>query len=153
MHTAFHTEIESISESIQNSSKRLDFVLKHAQNVQTQALIIGLEKMLGLAKPYVWVMHENDGLHLQITASLYDLRGMKDRKLTKVINHLMAQEFEPVRTKDYVSENLINRDFIFAKGEITVRIHAYVRDDSKSCKRVQIGEKVEIVPQYEIVCK
>jgi len=153
MRTAFHTEIESISESIQNSSNRLDFVLKHAQDAQTNALITGLEKVLGLVKPYVWVMHENGGLRLQITVSLYDLRGMKDRKLMKVINHLMAQEFEPVRTKDYVSEALINRDFIFAKGEITVRIHAYVRDDSKSCKRVQIGEKVEIVPQYEIVCK
>ena len=153
MHTAFVMEIDSISESIQNASKRLDFVLKHAQNVQTQALITGLEKALGSVKTYVWVMHENDGLHLQITASLYDLRGMKDRKLTKVISHLMTQEFEPVRTKDYVSEDLINRDFVFAKGEITVRIHAYVRDDSKSCKRVQIGEEISVRPKYEIVCK
>lgn len=153
MHTAFVMEIDSISESIQNGSKRLDFVLKHAQNAQTQALITGLEKALGSVKPYVWVMHENDGLHLQITASLYDLRGMKDRKLTKVINHLMAQEFEPVRTKDYVSESLINRDFVFTKGDITVRIHAYVRDDSKSCKRVQIGEEISVRPKYEIVCK
>ena len=153
MHTAFVMEIDSISESIQNASKRLDFVLKHAQNVQTQTLIGDLEKVLGSVKPYVWVMHENDGLHLQITASLYDLRGMKDRKLTKVINHLIEREFEPVRTKDYVSEDLINRDFVFAKGDITVRIHAYVRDDSKSCKRVQIGEEISVRPKYEIVCK
>ena len=153
MHTSFVMEIESISDNILNASKRLEFVIRHAQNDQTKALVAGLEKVVAPAKSYAWAMHEGNGLRLQVTASLYNLRGLKNRKLTKVFDYLMTQGFEPVKTSDYVSEDMINRDFLFAKGDITVRIHAYVRSDSKSCKRVQIGEEISVKPKFEIVCK
>lgn len=153
MHTSFVMEIESISESIQNASQRMEFVLKHAQSAHTKSVIDGVVKVLGHANIYAWAMREGDDLRLQVTMNLHNLRGFKDRKLTKMFDHLMTQGFEPTRTKDFVSEDMISRDFVFAKDDITVRIHAYVRNDSKTCKRVQIGEEISVKPKFEIVCK
>jgi hypothetical protein len=149
MHTAFVREIASMSDNLKRQQERLAFILAKGQDAQAEATIRGIEKICGSVN--VWASLEAEGMVLQISVTMFDLPSMKARKLTRVLEYVMAQGFESDGTTDYAS--IRNRDFKFSKGDLHVRIGAYVRSDSKSCLRVQVGEKVVVEPQYEIVCK
>jgi hypothetical protein len=91
------------------------------------------------------------------------LDGFKDDLLTRAIvivnDYAMDNGYKVfVENDEYASA--LNRDYRFhlSKGEyswqsdLDISISAYVRDDSPTCKKVKIGEKIEVVPQYQIVC-
>lgn len=149
MHTAFVAEIVGMSDTLKRQQERLAFILTKAQDTQAEAIVRGIEKFCGSVN--MWASLESKGMTLQISVTMFDLPSMKARKLTRVLEYVMAQGFESDGTTEYA--RIRNRDFKFSKDDLRVRISAYVRSDSKSCLRVQVGEKVVVEPQYEIVCK
>jgi hypothetical protein len=149
MHTAFVREIASMSDNFKRQQERLAFILAKAQDTNVEAFVRGLEKVTG--EVHLWASLESEGMGLQIGVSMMGLPSLKCRKLAKALEYVMAQGFESSGTIDYAS--IRNRDFKFSKGDLHVRIGAYVRSDSKSCLRVQVGENVTVEPKYEIVCK
>jgi hypothetical protein len=150
MHTAFVAEIVGMSDTLKRQQERLAFVLTKAQDTNVEAFVRGLEKATGKTLN-LWASLEDKGMALHINVTMFDLTGLKCRKLTKVLEYVMAQGFESAGSIDYASAR--NRDYKFVRGDLHVRIGAYVRSDSKSCLRVQVGERVVVEPQYEIVCK
>jgi len=91
------------------------------------------------------------------------LDGFKDDLLTRaivIVNDYATDNGYKVFVENDEYASALNRDYRFhlSKSErlsgstLEVSISAYVRDDSPTCKKVKIGEKVEVVPQYQIVC-
>ena len=149
MHTAFVAEIVGMSDTLKRQQERLAFVLTKAQDTNVETFVRGLEKVTG--RVHLWASLETDGMALQIGVSMMGLPSLKCRKLTKALEYVMAQGFDDAGSIDYASVR--NRDYKFKRGDLHVRIGAYVRSDSKTCLRVQVGENVVVEPKYEIVCK
>ena len=84
-----------------------------------------------------------------------NLSGFKDDLRLETTLQALTLIGEPTRTEDWAS--LLNRDYMFVvkfpDGDaIDVIISAYVSEDSKTCRKVVIGEEHKVVPKYEIVC-
>jgi hypothetical protein len=105
------------------------------------------------------VSPEDGGGHINVTSncvfvSYRNLSGFKDLRLQTTLEGLNFIG-DATNTRDFAS--LMNRDYhfkvMFADGErIDVMVSAYVSEDSKTCRKVQIGEEYKVVPTYEMVC-
>ena len=84
-----------------------------------------------------------------IEVNLNTLDGFKDPVLVDLLEFFTAKT-EHMTTRDW--PDYLNRDFSFELDDAMVNISAYVRSDSPTCRKVQIGVKVEEVPQYQLVC-
>jgi hypothetical protein len=84
-----------------------------------------------------------------IEVSLNKLDGFKDPVLVKLLD-FFASQTEKMGTRDWA--NYLNRDYTFELEDVVVNISAYVRSDSPTCRKVQVGVKIEEVAQYELVC-
>ena len=84
-----------------------------------------------------------------IDISMNKLESFKDIQLTTLLDFFTSQT-EKVSTKDW--PQYLNRDYTFELEDVIVSISAYVKSDSPTCRKVQVGVKVEEVPQYELVC-
>jgi hypothetical protein len=84
-----------------------------------------------------------------IDISMNQLESFKDVQLTTLLDFFTSQT-EKVSTKDW--PQYLNRDYTFELEDVIVSISAYVKSDSPTCRKVQVGVKIEEVPQFEIVC-
>jgi len=73
-----------------------------------------------------------------------DLSGFKDLRLETTLEGLTFIG-EPTRTRDWA--DYMNRDYHF-----TVPVGAYVDDDSKTCRKVKVGEEYRVVDKFQLVC-
>ena len=89
-----------------------------------------------------------------INVTYYDLEGFKDLRLQTTLEGLnFIGDIE--RTKEYAS--VMNRDYHFkvpfADGmNLSVSVCAYVKEDSPTCRKVVIGQEIQTIDKYEIVC-
>ena len=84
-----------------------------------------------------------------IDISMNKLESFKDIQLTTLLDFFTSQT-DKVSTKDWA--NYLNRDYTFELEDVIVTISAYVRSDSPTCRKVQVGVKIEEVPQFELIC-
>jgi len=84
-----------------------------------------------------------------IEVSLNKLESFKDVQLVKLLD-FFASHTEKMGTRDWA--NYLNRDYTFELEDVIINISAYVRSDSPTCRKVQVGVKIEEVAQYELVC-
>jgi len=89
-----------------------------------------------------------------VSVTYYDLEGFKDLRLETTLEGLnFIGEIE--RTREYAS--VMNRDYIFrvpfADGtSMSVTVCAYVKEDSPTCRKIVVGQEIQTVDKYEIVC-
>lgn len=94
----------------------------------------------------------------KVTLCLYfdKLDGMKDPVLAEVLAAYLDSESQ--RTADFPS--FMNRDFFFTYPggyggvDVEVKVVAYVKANSVTCRKVQISVKTRVVDEsvYELVC-
>jgi hypothetical protein len=87
---------------------------------------------------------------LSFTYSMYNLSSFKDSSLEDLLTKLLDNNFIPKETSDY--PNILNKDFSFEKDNILIKIAAYVASDSPTCRKVKVGEEIQVVDKYEIQC-
>lgn len=105
------------------------------------------------------VTPEDGNGHIQVArnevfVSYRNLSGFKDLRLETTLEGLTFIG-KPVRTRDW--PEYLNRDYHFevpfADGSrIYVTVGAYVDDQSKTCRKVKIGEEYKVVDKFELVC-
>jgi len=82
--------------------------------------------------------------------------SLKQGAIVDMIDRAMACGFEAVGTKDYLSAWASQRTFKFTQTIagilIELKITANISGASETCRKVQVGTKLEEVAQYEIVC-
>ena len=77
------------------------------------------------------------------------LESFKDERLTGLLNRLLDHHANP-EVHEYADH--LNKDFHFKLDGLTVRVTAYVKSDSPTCRKVQTGTKTVEQPIYQMVC-
>jgi len=90
----------------------------------------------------------------EIFVTYRNLSGFKDLRLETTLEGLTFIG-EPTRTRDWAE--YMNRDYHFAVpfadgSKIYVTVGAYVNDDSKTCRKVKVGEEYRVVDKFQLVC-
>lgn len=90
----------------------------------------------------------------EVFVSYRNLSGFKDLRLETTLEGLTFIG-KPTRTRDWAE--YLNRDYHFevpfADGSrIYVTVGAYVDDQSKTCRKVKVGEEYKVVDKFELVC-
>ena len=93
--------------------------------------------------------------HAWVVVSMRCLEGFKDPKLTAVLSGLIDMDpSAKMETKEW--PQYLNRDYYFDLfgGKLTVRIGAYVKSDSETCRKVlkRIDVVTEEVKVYAMEC-
>ena len=85
------------------------------------------------------------------TASVTMMRldSFKDERLTSFMDRLLDYDANP---EVYEYADHLNKDFHFKLDGLTVRVTAYVKSDSPTCRKVQTGTKTVEQPIYQMVC-
>jgi hypothetical protein len=82
--------------------------------------------------------------------------SLKEGAVPAMIEAAMSMGFEAIGTHDYALEWCASRVFRFEMNinnvRISLRLEANIKDGSEACRKVQVGTKLEEVPQYELVC-
>jgi hypothetical protein len=84
-----------------------------------------------------------------ITVSMYNLEGFKSLRLESVL--WLLEEIGTLKeTKEYAS--CLNRDYKYEVDGYKIRLCAYVKDDSPTCRKVVVGTDTVTTPKYAIQC-
>ena len=84
-----------------------------------------------------------------ITVSMYNLEGFKSLRLESVL-WLLEEIGTLEEQKEYPS--CLNRDYKYVANGFKVRVCAYVKDDSPTCRKVVVGTDTVTTPKYAIQC-
>lgn len=81
--------------------------------------------------------------------SINDTEGFTDPHVVAALEFL-TQEFSECSTQDYASS--LGRSYQFERPDMRVELVVYVKNDSPTCRRVEVGEETQTVKKYKIVC-
>ena len=84
--------------------------------------------------------------------------SLKDGPLTAILETAMAAGFEPEQTYDsasaYEGARVYPMKAVVGDLRVTLRIRAVVQDaEGATCRKVQVGTKLEEVPTFALVCE
>jgi hypothetical protein len=133
-----------LSRSIDN--QRLERNMLRAKRKPIRALATKVAKHLA-ERDYLWVGMVCETPNINVY--MRDLTGFKDERLTGLLS-MLADIGITERTSDCAE--ILNRAYRFRVDDMNVRIDAYVMDESPTCRKVQIGEEIRVVPKYQIEC-
>ena len=153
----FNNAIESRKCDLRYAKERI----AHLRGARKHAMPIlkHLAPLLGVNdRAYVSAMafEGGDEYLISINVELHKLDGFKDQRLENMLYAVMClADVKVMATKDWPS--MMNRDYKFSVGEgspvtIDITIGAYIRDNSETCRKVKVGETMEVVAQYEFQC-
>ena len=157
----------AVSKAKQNLKEQRERLTKQAANLDRFAEEIAkIEAFAKVAIPKgteyaIYVGASAWSTSANVVISVKGLEGFKDVRLLNLL--LLAETALGVnfnRTADWLGGDALNRDFngyIYpdpANGSeyIDLTISAYVKTDSPTCRKVQVGIEVQEVPKYEIQC-
>ena len=125
---------------------RLERNMLRAKRRPLRSLATKVAKHLS-ERDYFWVgmNYETPRIH----AHMRDLTGFKDERLVGLLS-MLADIGTATRSSDYAE--IMNRAYTFRVGEMDVHVDAYVMETSPTCRKVQIGEEIRVVPKYQIEC-
>lgn len=141
---AYAQAIKSAMSRIQ-SAKQAMTTLK-ASRKSLGKVLRSLEKM-GVKNLFVSTNASEDKPTLFIDMS--DLESFKDPKLVAVLEYVavFTTNMNSTDWPDY-----LNRDYRFISDTIDVKVSAYVKSDSPTCRKVLVGTELQTVEKFKIVC-
>jgi len=79
-------------------------------------------------------------------------RGLESFKTGRIVELLQVLEAfgSAEGSEDWPSS--INRDYKYAMAKFDVRLAAYVKEDSPTCRKVEVGTETQTVIKYAIQC-
>ena len=143
--------VTALNDSIKSTKADAHRVIAKARLLEQSKLALRA-KYAGAFKD----LHEGDTLWVSVTSygtsiniNLSDLSSFKDSRLVNMLEYFM-QFTDKVSQRDWAQ--FLNKDFVFELDDVTVTIGAYVKSDSDSCRRVQVGTRLEETPVYQLQC-
>lgn len=149
--TALRDGMDSAKQAVIDARKRVNALREQRDTLRMMMdTVLFFLTQMNRSSLSVWV---SDGYKAKPTVTFYmnGIDGFKDPNLARAIEFIsiLCPEAE---TRDY--PEAINRDYSFKGESFDVRIAAYVKNDSESCKRIEVSRKSvqrdEI--QYKLVC-
>jgi hypothetical protein len=81
--------------------------------------------------------------------SINDAEGFTDPAVMSALEFL-TNEFVEGSTQDYPST--MGRSYQFERPDMRVELVVYVKSDSPTCRRVEVGQETQTVKKYKLVC-
>lgn len=143
--------VTALNNSIKSTKADAHAVIAKARQLEQSKLALRA-KYAGAFKD----LQEGDTLWVGVTSygtsiniNLSDLSSFKDSRLVNMLEYFM-QYTDSVRQRDWAE--FLNKDFTIELGDVTVNIGAYVKSDSATCRKVQVGTRLEEKPVYQLQC-
>ena len=104
-------------------------------------------------------IYTHDNNRIQFVVYMHELDSFKDERLTSTISSAMdligdqvkETDFPEYEHKEYrISGN--NTYSHYADCVAVLQINAYVKSDSPTCRKVQIGTEIKEIPKYKFEC-
>ena len=101
-------------------------------------------------------IYTHDNNRVQFVVYMHELDSFKDERLTSTISSAMELIGDKVKETDFAQyehkEYRISTNNIYAVEQAELQINAYVKSDSPTCRKVQIGTEIKAVPKYKFEC-
>ena len=146
--------IQAVNESIRDSRYNAQRLQQRAKELESSRMMIramfgNMLKDLNMDKHYLGVSML-PGQTPEITITLNKLDSFKDSDLTNILAFLVDKNAE-IREDDW--PQFLNKDYRAELPNARVTVHAYVRSDSPTCRRVQVGTELKETPVWELHCE
>lgn len=144
--------IKAINVSISENKANAQRLHQQAKQLADQRMLIRAQfsdmlKGFNLDKHYLSVTLSGGAPHISIT--LNKLESFQDQDLTTLLAYLVNVDAE---IKEEAWPQFHNKDYHTQVHGARVAIHAYVRSDSPTCRRVQVGTQLKEEPIWELHC-
>ena len=160
LHFAINSAIEESVATIANQRKRIALFKKHTTKLNKVlndlSLILSGSAVAHNLHVHSYVYTYDDDTSFTIALSLRGIEGFKCPALLAVLEYCEDKSAAgSIKTSDW--PECLNREFRFKLApefgdNCTVSVNAYVRSDSPTCRKVEIGTTMEEVKKYEIQC-
>ena len=156
LHFAISNAIEESIETIANQRKRIASFKKHT--IKLNRVLNDLSLILSGTTVshslYTYASAYDSAFIIALT--LRGIDGFKCNALEAVLAYCDEKCVAgSIKTSDWAES--LNREFRFKLapqfGEnCTITVNAYVRSDSTTCRKIEVGRRMEEVKKYEIQC-
>jgi len=144
--------IKAVNESISESRANAQRMHQQAKELANQRMLIRAQfsdmlKDFNTDKHRLSVSLSCGAPHISIVLNKLD--SFKDEDLTTLLYYLVNADAE---IKEEAWPQFHNKDYHTEVHGARVAIHAYVRSDSETCRRVQVGTQLKEEPVWELHC-
>ena len=151
--------ITAIKNQIDQYKHEADLLHKKVKRLTTDRMLLR-----ALYAPIFVNLTENDSIYIythdnnriQFVVYMHDLDSFKDERLTSTISSAMELIGDKVKETDFAQyehkEYRISTNNIYAVEQAELQINAYVKSDSPTCRKIQIGTEIKAVPKYKFEC-
>ncbi len=144
--------ISAVNQSIRDSRDNAHRMQQHAKELEARRMVLrarfsDMLRDFNTDKHYVGVSLSGQTPNISITLNKLD--SFKDEDLTKLLEFLISKDAE---IKEEAWPQFHNKDYYADFEDARVVIHAYVRSDSPTCRRVQVGTELKETPIWELHC-
>ena len=151
--------ITAIKDQIDQYKREANLAYKKATRLATDRMLLR-----ALYAPIFVNLTENDSIYIythnnnriQFVVYMHDLDSFKDERLTSTISSAMELIGDKVKETDFAQyehkEYRISTNNIYAVEQAELQINAYVKTDSPTCRKIQIGTEIKAVPKYKFEC-
>ena len=151
--------ITAIKDQIDQYKREANLAYKKATRLATDRMLLR-----ALYAPIFVNLTENDSIYIythdnnrvQFVVYMRELDSFKDQRLTSTISSAMELIGDKVKETDFAQyehkEYRISTNNIYAVEQAELQINAYVKTDSPTCRKIQIGTEIKAVPKYKFEC-
>ena len=151
--------ITAIKDQIDQYKREANLAYKKATRLATDRMLLR-----ALYAPIFVNLTENDSIYIythdnnrvQFVVYMRELDSFKDARLTSTISSAMDLIGDKVKETDFAQyehkEYRISTNNIYAVEQAELQINAYVKSDSPTCRKIQIGTEIKAVPKYKFEC-
>jgi len=118
------------------------------------------KRLTQLVAPLLYILGGLSNIRIEVYCgkpvvyvSMFSIDSFKQDELVNALGYLTEiteKDNGKITTEDWAVA--VNRDFRFETEEWRVCVHAYVKDDSPTCRKIAVGTEVIERTKYEIVC-
>ena len=150
----------SLRDQSRNEYKRAMKSLSCARSALNSAMF---RRVADIVDRIVSLAPDQDNAHASVSGdtvyifvNLTSIDGLKDPRLENILAMLDGENHYNVATFDYPT--MMNRDYTYryvaGEGVLIVKVSAYFKEDSETCKRVIVGytQPKEPEPIYKLTC-
>lgn len=144
--------ITAVNSSIRETQENAQRMHERARELKAQRMLIrakfsAMLKDFNADKHYLSVSLSGQTPVVNIT--LNKLESFKDTDLTNLLEFLISKD---AKITEEAWPQFHNKDYHAEFEDARIAIHAYVRSDSPSCRRVQVGTQLKEEPVWELHC-
>ena len=151
--------ITAIKNQIDQYKHEADLLHKKVKRLTTDRMLLRAlyaPIFVNLAEDDSIYIYTRDNNRVQFVVYMHELDSFKDERLTSTISSAMELIGDKVKETDFAQyehkEYRISTNNIYAVEQAELQINAYVKTDSPTCRKIQIGTEIKAVPKYKFEC-